>query len=366
MSHLVLRRWRPPLPWPVVDLFVCDWQPDLEKQLPEKPISPHPTHPFPHLQSAARSLKLNSDAEMLNALKTLPLESALAVCSAWDLHEHGDHTGEKGKIAPAIEADGHELVNDQAGERVGWKFGKSPMGETEFILVDADTKPVLVVRAVTENVFAKQDWEEFSVTGPCQCSPRPPAGPAQAERRLSHSTDLLACSSLQTATTQSPRPAGFGRGRSVAPDDSRSSSLFSRPTPDGRLASSTTTARSQTSPPCSRTALRRRPCSLRWRTGRGARLGTREESRMPFVPTVRSTSGGPSVGSTLIGPGLLFSHASLFPGRQGRLVHPAAVPFEPCATSVAEQGSPAEAREATPPKARSVIAPAALSRSLPC
>jgi hypothetical protein len=39
---------------------------------------------------------------------------------------------------------------------------------SEFLLVDAESKPVLAVRAVTENVFQKQDWEEFSVTGPCK------------------------------------------------------------------------------------------------------------------------------------------------------------------------------------------------------
>jgi hypothetical protein len=103
---------------------------DLKTQLPEKPISTHPAHPLPHLQTTAKTLKLNSDVDMLDALRKLPLESALAAVSAWDLYEHGDKSGDKGKISPAIEADGHELVNDQVAERVGWKFGKTPFGTT--------------------------------------------------------------------------------------------------------------------------------------------------------------------------------------------------------------------------------------------
>lgn len=156
----------------VIDGFEGQVEEYLKKQLPVEPVSSHPEHHYPHLASASRALKLNSDAEVLQALKTLPLESTLAVLAAWDLYEHGHTSGEKDRIAPAVEADGHEITTGKVGERVAWKFGKSPMGETEFILVDDKAKPVLVVRAVSENVFSHHDWDEFSVNGPYRYNPK--------------------------------------------------------------------------------------------------------------------------------------------------------------------------------------------------
>jgi hypothetical protein len=78
----------------------------------------------------------SSDEDYLKALKTLPLESTVAVLSAWDLYEHQSSNGDERKrtISKAVEADGHESIaadafedGKTAKERVSWKFGKSPM-----------------------------------------------------------------------------------------------------------------------------------------------------------------------------------------------------------------------------------------------
>lgn len=81
------------------------------------------------------------DANLLKALKALPLDAVVAALSAWNLSSDPDASS---KISSGLEADSHPLVDigevkidgAEAGafpglqDNVGWKYGKSPMGET--------------------------------------------------------------------------------------------------------------------------------------------------------------------------------------------------------------------------------------------
>lgn len=77
----------------------------------------------------------DSEEDLLKALKTLPLESTLAVLSAWDLYEtelanSGENQNGSRKISLPIEADGHHSISADAtessvegkAERVAWRY----------------------------------------------------------------------------------------------------------------------------------------------------------------------------------------------------------------------------------------------------
>ncbi|CED83672.1 hypothetical protein [Phaffia rhodozyma] len=155
----------------------------FKEQVPTNSLPTHPGHLFPHLQSLSRTMSLSPDASLLKALKTLPLDAVVAAISAWNLSNDPETSA---KVSSSLEADAHPLeelgevkidgaeVGTVSGlkDSVAWKYGKSPMGETEFILVDSRADvPALVVRALTIP-FEQEDFDEFSVTGTYRYNPK--------------------------------------------------------------------------------------------------------------------------------------------------------------------------------------------------